>query len=117
MRRLAASDGMKLWVAEADGEVVAAGRMEPVAGIDFAGLCGGATKPQWRSQGIYGALTAVRDRAALAHGKLLLHSSSTELSQPILERSGLVKIPSNTTYRWIAPQQSLGGSVPTLPSA
>lgn len=117
MRRPAAADGMEPWVAEAGAEFVAAGRMEPVAGTDSAELCGGATKPQWRSRGIYRALTAARARAALAQGKSLLHSSSTEFSRPILERCELVRIASNTTYRWISPQQPLGESVPTLPSA
>jgi len=33
----------ELWVAEVAGEVVSAGRLEPVAGTDFAGIWGGAT--------------------------------------------------------------------------
>ena len=45
LRRLSLRDGMELWVAEADGEMVAAGRLEPVAGTQFAGLWGGATLP------------------------------------------------------------------------
>ena len=32
LRRLAFGDGMELWVAEADGEIVSAGRLEPVPG-------------------------------------------------------------------------------------
>jgi hypothetical protein len=41
--RLALGDGMELWVAEADGQIVGAGRLEPVAGTEFAGIWGGAT--------------------------------------------------------------------------
>ncbi|ANJ26536.1 GNAT family N-acetyltransferase [Agromyces aureus] len=101
LRRLALDDGMELWVAEAsDGEIVSAGRLEPVANTDFAGIWGGATRAPWRGRGIYRALTAARARSALAHGKTLIHSDSTEFSRPILERSGLVKVSTTTPYLW-----------------
>ncbi len=38
LRRLALRDGMELWVAEARGQIVGAGRLEPVADTDFAGI-------------------------------------------------------------------------------
>jgi ribosomal protein S18 acetylase RimI-like enzyme len=100
LRRLATGDGMQLWVAEAGGQIVSAGRLEPVAGTGFAGIWGGATRPQWRGRGIYRALTAARARSALALGKRLMHSDSTEFSRPILERAGLVKVTATTPYRW-----------------
>jgi Acetyltransferase (GNAT) family len=100
LRRLALRDGMELWVAEADGQIVGAGRLEPVAGTDFAGIWGGATLERWRSRGIYRALTAARARSALAAGKRLIHSDSTEYSRPILERSGLVKVSTTRPYCW-----------------
>ncbi|HLH47014.1 MAG TPA: hypothetical protein VKV25_07640, partial [Acidimicrobiales bacterium] len=85
LRRVALDDGMELWVAEVDGAMVSAGRLEPVAGTEFAGLWGGATLAPWRRRGIYRALTAARARSALAKGKRLVHSDSTEYSRPILE--------------------------------
>ncbi len=100
MSRLELDDGFELWVAEAGGEIVSAGRMDPVPGTPFAGLWGGATLESWRGQGIYRALTAARARAALAQGKTLVHSDSTEYSRPILERSGLVKVSTTTPYVW-----------------
>lgn len=100
LARLATDDLMELWVAEADGVIVSAGRLEPVPGSTFAGIWGGATRPEWRGKGIYRALTAARARSALARGKTLLHSDSTEFSRPILQRSGLVKVSSTTPYRW-----------------
>ena len=100
LRRLARDDGMELWVAEADGKVVSAGRLEPVAGTTFAGVWGGSTLEEWRGRGIYRALTAARARSALALGKTLMHSDSTEFSRPILERSGLLKVSTTTPYRW-----------------
>lgn len=93
-------DGMELWVAEADGRVVGAGRLEPVPGTDFAGIWGGATLEEWRGRGIYRALTAARARTALALGHTLINSDSTEYSRPILERSGFLKVSTTTPYNW-----------------
>ena len=101
LRRLSLGDGMELWVAEVGGGIVSSGRLEPVPGTDFAGIWGGSTLPQWRSRGIYRALTAARARSALALGKTLINSDSTEFSRPILERSGLVKVSTTTPYRWV----------------
>ena len=100
LRRLARDDGMELWVAEADGRIVSAGRLEPVHGTNFAGIWGGATRVEWRGRGIYRALTAARARSALDMGKTLINSDSTEYSRPILERSGLVKVSTTTPYNW-----------------
>jgi len=100
MRRLGLGDGMELWVAEADGEIVGAGRLEPVPGTEFAGIWGGATRPGWRRRGIYRALTAARARSALSLGKGLIYSDSTEYSRPILARAGLVKVSTTTPYLW-----------------
>lgn len=107
--RLGLTDGMELWVAEAKGDIVGGGRLEPVAGTQFAGIWGGAVLEEWRGQGIYRALTAARARSALAAGKTLIHSDSTEYSRPILERSGLVKVSSTTPYLWC---REPGGALP-----
>lgn len=100
LHRLSLGDGMELWVAEADGRMVSAGRIEPVAGTDFAGIWGGATLEPWRRRGIYRALTAARARSALAAGKTFINSDSTDYSRPILERSGFVKVSTTTPYVW-----------------
>jgi len=100
LRRLELRDGMELWVAEADGLMVSAGRLEPVAHTEVAGIWGGSTLPAWRGRGIYRALTAARARSALRMGRTILHSDSTEFSRPILERSGLVKVSTTTPYEW-----------------
>lgn len=100
LARLALDDGMELWVAEAEGNMISAGRLEPVVDSDFAGIWGGATRPEWRGRGIYRALTSARARSALALGKTLMHSDSTEFSRPILERAGLVKVSTTTPYGW-----------------
>jgi len=100
IRRLSRGDGVELWVAQNGTEIVSAGRLEPVVGTIFAGIWGGATRPQWRGRGIYRALTAARARSAIAAGKTLINSDSTEFSRPILERSGLLKVSETTPYRW-----------------
>ncbi|ACL39608.1 putative acetyltransferase [Pseudarthrobacter chlorophenolicus A6] len=100
LRRLSAGDGTELWAAGHEDRIVSAGRLEPVAGTDFAGIWGGATLAPWRGQGIYRALTAERARSALRLGKTLIHSDSTEFSRPILERYGLVKVSTTTPYTW-----------------
>ena len=100
VRRVAHDPLVELWVAEAGGEVVCSGRLEPVAGTEVAGVWGGATLPAWRGRGIYRALTAVRARSALRLGHRFLHSDSTEDSRPILERSGLVRVTTTTPYEW-----------------
>jgi hypothetical protein len=100
LRRLGLDDGMELWIAEADGEIISAGRLEPVRDSRFAGIWGGATTPRWRGQGVYRALTAARARSALRAGKTLIHSDSTDYSRPILERAGLMAVSTTTPYRW-----------------
>jgi hypothetical protein len=98
--RVAAGDDVVLWVAEAGGRVISAGRLEPVAGTEFAGVWGGATVVEWRGRGVYRALTAKRAQAALRRGLRYLHSDSTEFSRPILERSGMRKVTTTTPYVW-----------------
>lgn len=102
-RVLGADDGNELWLAEADGDVVCAGRLQPVPGSGVAGIWGGATAPAWRGRGIYRALTAARARSALAHGYDHLHSDSTIHSRPILERSGFTQVTTTTPYVWTRP--------------
>ena len=93
----------ELWLAEADGRVVSAGRLVRVRGRRFAGLFGGATDPAWRHAGIYRALTAARATSALAMGAALVYAECTEFSRPILERAGLVAVTTTTPYIWRRP--------------
>ncbi|WP_353951055.1 GNAT family N-acetyltransferase [Knoellia sp. S7-12] len=100
LHRLRTADDMEMWVAEIDGQVVSAGRLEPVEGTEFAGIWGGSTRPEHRGRGIYRSLTAARARSAIKQGKRWINSDSTEFSRPILERSGLVKVSTTTPYVW-----------------
>ena len=100
LHRLRTRDDMEMWVAEHDGQIVSAGRLEPVTGTEFAGIWGGATRPEFRGRGIYRALTSARARSAIGHGKRYINSDSTEFSRPILERSGFLKVSTTTPYEW-----------------
>jgi ribosomal protein S18 acetylase RimI-like enzyme len=90
----------EFWVAEAGGRVVAGGRLTPVEGTDFAGIWGGSTLPDFRGRGIYRALVAARARSAVARGIRYIHSDCTDMSRPILERSGLRPVTTTTPYVW-----------------
>ena len=96
--------GNELWLAEAGGRVIAAGRLVRVHPGRFAGLFGGATDPGWRHAGVYRALTAARARSAVAMGAQLVYAECTEFSRPILARSGLVAVTTTTPYIWRRPR-------------
>jgi hypothetical protein len=90
----------EFWVAEVGDRVVAGGRLTPVDGTDFAGIWGGSTLPDYRGRGIYRALVAARARSAVASGIRLINSDCTDMSRPILERSGLRAVTTTTPYVW-----------------
>lgn len=91
------------WIAEVAGDVVCAGRLEVVPGTEFAGLWGGSTLEEWRGRGIYRALVAARAFSALERGVRYLQSDCTEMSRPILERSGLARVTTTTPFVWQRP--------------
>lgn len=99
MADLAGGD-VEMWLAEVDGQVVCAGRLAVVPGTSFAGVWGGSTLPVHRGRGIYRALVAARARSAVARGVRYIHSDCTDMSRPILERSGLVPVTTTTPYVW-----------------
>jgi GNAT superfamily N-acetyltransferase len=94
------SGGSEFWVAEVGDTVVCAGRLTPVAGTEFAGIWGGSTLPDFRGRGIYRALVSARARSAMDRGIRLINSDCTDMSRPILERSGLRAVTTTTPYVW-----------------
>ena len=99
MAELTSGDS-EFWIAEVDGRVVCGGRLTPVAGTEFAGIWGGSTLPEFRGRGIYRALVAARAASALERGVRFIHSDCTDMSRPILERSGLRAVTTTTPYVW-----------------
>ncbi len=67
-------------------------------GTDFASLWGGATRPEWRRQGLYRALLRHRALKAAGRGYKYLRVDASEDSRPILERVGLLKVATTTPY-------------------
>lgn len=112
LHRQSRDDGMELWVAEHQERIVSSGRLEPVAGTEFAGIWGGSTVEDWRGRGIYRALTAARARSALRCGKSLIHSDSTDESRPILARHGFVAVTTVKPYE----HELASTSIPTASS-
>lgn len=91
---------VELWLAEVGGEVVCAGRLDRVPGTDFAGIWGGACREDQRGRGIYRTLTAARARSAIRLGARYINSDSSDMSRPILEKSGLLAVTTTTPYIW-----------------
>lgn len=94
------SGASEFWIAEVGDTVVCAGRLTPVAGTEFAGIWGGSTLAEHRGRGIYRALVAARARSAVERGIRLINSDCTDMSRPILERSGLRAVTTTTPYVW-----------------
>ena len=90
------SSGSPRWAARSS----AAGRLTPVAGTEFAGVWGGSTLPDHRGRGIYRALVSARAASAMERGVRFIHSDCTDMSRPILERSGLRAVTTTTPYVW-----------------
>jgi GNAT superfamily N-acetyltransferase len=87
------------YVAVADGQPVAAGRVELPPSGEFASLWGGGTIPAWRGRGVFRALVAQRARVARDRGYRYLQVDAAPTSRPILERLGFVQLATTTPYR------------------
>jgi N-acetylglutamate synthase-like GNAT family acetyltransferase len=91
---------VEFWVVDTPGGIACVGRLEIVQGTTCAGLWGGGTRPEWRGQGLYRALTAARAQSAVQRGVQYLYSDCSPDSRPILERSGLQPVTTTTPYLW-----------------
>lgn len=94
------SGSSEFWIAETDGRIISGGRLTPVEGTEFAGVWGGSTLPDYRGRGIYRALVSARAASAMERGIRFIHSDCTDMSRPILERSGLRAVTTTTPYIW-----------------
>lgn len=96
-----APDSFQMWaVRDPRGRVVSSGRVDFIAGTEFASLWGGACEQEHRGRGLYRALVAERARQATTRGKRWLQVDCTEFSRPILQRAGLLPITSTTPATW-----------------
>jgi GNAT superfamily N-acetyltransferase len=85
-------------VALADGEPVSGGRVDFEDGVEFAGLFGGVTLPEYRGRGLYRATVAKRAELARERGYRWLYVDALPTSRPILERLGFVPITTTTPF-------------------
>ena len=79
-------------VAVVDDQPVSGGRVDFEDGVEFAGLFGGITSPEYRRRGLYRAVVAKRAELARERGYRWLYSDALPTSRPILERVGFVKL-------------------------
>jgi GNAT superfamily N-acetyltransferase len=85
-------------VAVVDGKPVSGGRVDFEDGVEFAGLVGGITLPEYRGRGLYRATVAKRAELARERGYRWLYSDALPTSRPILERLGFVAITTTTPF-------------------
>src|SRR5437763_715351 len=67
-------------------------------GVEFAGLFGGVTLPEYRGRGLYRATVAKRAELACERGYRWLYVDALPTSRPILERNGFVAITTTTPF-------------------
>jgi GNAT superfamily N-acetyltransferase len=85
-------------VAFVDGTPVSGGRVDLEPGVDFAGMFGGVTLPEFRGRGLYRATVARRAELARDAGYPYLYVDALPTSRPILERVGFVKLTTTTPF-------------------
>jgi GNAT superfamily N-acetyltransferase len=85
-------------VAIVDGRPVSGGRVDFEDGVEFAGLFGGVTLPEYRGRGLYRATVAKRAELARERGYRWLYSDALPTSRPILERLGFVPLTTTTPF-------------------
>jgi predicted GNAT family acetyltransferase len=91
---------LRIFVAEADGDVVSAAWMRLPPHTEFGTLWGGSTLPAWRRRGIYRALVARRAQVARDSGRRYVEVDALDTSRPILERLGFRAVTTTTPYVW-----------------
>jgi GNAT superfamily N-acetyltransferase len=91
-------------VAVVDGQPVSGGRVDFEQGVEFAGLFGGVTLPEFRGRGLYRATVAKRAELARERGYRWLYSDALPTSRPILERLGFVRL--TTTTPFVIPREA-----------
>jgi len=96
--RYALPDKAVAVVVMADGQPVSGGRVDFEDDVEFAGLFGGVTLPEYRGRGLYRATVARRAELARERGYRWLYSDALPTSRPILERLGFVAMTTTTPF-------------------
>ena len=85
-------------VAFVDGMPVSGGRVDLEPGVEFAGMFGGVTLPEFRGRGLYRATVARRAELAREAGYRWLYVDALPTSRPILQRVGFAKLTTTTPF-------------------
>ncbi|WP_257352057.1 GNAT family N-acetyltransferase [Pseudalkalibacillus decolorationis] len=90
---------LHIYAAYVNDKPVSAAWMYLDAGTSFGSLWGGSTLPEYRGQGIYTDLLAIRAQKAWEMGYTLLTVDATKMSEPILEKRGFQKLGITIPYQ------------------
>ncbi len=93
-------DGIRIFVATAEGRLVSAAWLVMRAETRFAGLWGGSTHPDYRRRGVYRTLVAARAAIAAQEGYPFLRVDASAMSRPVLDELGFVQLTTTTPYVW-----------------
>lgn len=95
---------MSIYVAYANAVPASAAWIYYPTGSRFASLWGGSTLTEYRGQGLYTALLAVRAQAAISRQVEYLTVDASPMSRPILEKFGFVQIAETFPCKWAVAQ-------------
>lgn len=93
-------DSIDIYAAYNGDRPVSVGWMRHKRGDSFGSLWGGSTLPDWRGQGIYSALVAIRAANARERGCRWLTVDCSPMSLPILNRRGFQALSVITPFVW-----------------
>jgi len=91
---------MNIYVAYVDNRPASSAWIYFPPHSQFASLWGGSTLPEFRGQGLYSALLAVRIQEAIRHKVSYLTVDASPMSRPILEKFGFETIADSYPCNW-----------------
>lgn len=97
-----APGAQRVYCAYVEGRPVSTARIRFREGAPFANLFSGSTVPEYRGQGLYHDLVAVRAQEARRRGARYLAVDASEMSRPILERLGFEALAYSTPCEWVS---------------
>jgi GNAT superfamily N-acetyltransferase len=93
-------DKMSIYTAYVDEQPVSSAWIYFPPHSQFASLWGGSTLAEFRGQGLYSALLAVRIQEAISRKVSYLTVDASPMSRPILEKFGFEKIANSYPCNW-----------------
>jgi hypothetical protein len=93
-------DGWIIYAAYVDGQPVCGSWISFPQNSGFAGLWGGATLKEYRQQGLYSQMVAIRAQEAITRGYRFLTVYAGDMSRPILLKRGFRPLTYTYLYLW-----------------